>query len=120
MPAENIYGLGQPGSEPTPYVRVSWGADMNYVQVASLFEPQRGAEVVIAMVNEWLKAAGLDPIPSREELNTLIKKHTPGSIPDQFGVTFNGFHATLDDRRAANKLVAVGKRSRDSAFGKDE
>lgn len=121
MPNEKIYAQGHPGSDPAPHVSISWGADMNYVQVASLFESKQGADIILAMVNEWLTAAGLKEIPSREELDRLILREAgPESIAGQFGVGFDGFHATIDDRRQINRLIELGKRSRDGAFGRDQ
>lgn len=121
MPNEKIHALGNPGDMPVPYVSIAWGADMDYVQVASQFDAKQGADIILEMVNEWLKAAGLDAIPGREELDRLIKeKSGPESIAGQFGIGFDGFHITLGDRRSVNRLIELGKRSRDGAFGKDQ
>lgn len=121
MPAEKIHSIGLPGDSDLPHLRVSWGPECGYLQVASLFEPKHGADVIISTVNEWLKGAGLADIPGREELSRLITKMSaPDSIVAQFGIGFDGFHVTLDDRRSINQLIAVARRARDSAFGRDE
>lgn len=122
MPAEKIQTESRnPTDNPVdrPYLRVAWGHDNGYIQVAALFEPLHGSDVIIRTVNEWLTAAGLDKIPGREELSKLIEqKAGPDEI--QFGVAFDGFHVSLDDRRDINRLIAVARRARDSAFGRDE
>lgn len=121
MPAEKIQSPGMPGEKDRPHLRLAWGHDHASVQVASLFDAKHGADVIISTVNEWLKAAGLTEVPGREELGRLIaEKAEPDSIAAQFGIGFEGFHVSLDDRRAVNQLIAVARRSRDQAFGKDE
>jgi hypothetical protein len=128
MPAEKVYStvIGLPGQPPTdrsesPHVRVAWGTDGGYVQIGTLFDRAAGADIILNMVNEWLKAAGLDAIPGREELTTLIATNSdPDSLANQFGVGFDGFHPTLDQRGDVNKLIHLLKRARDGAFGRDE
>ena len=73
------------------------------------------------MVNEWLTAAGLPEIPSRTDLDRLVKERTDAdNLVHQFGIGFDGFHVTLDSRGRANDLIRVVRRARDAAFGKDE
>lgn len=121
MPAEKIQSPGLPGDTDRPHLRVAWGTECAYVQVASLFDSKHGADVVINTVNEWLKAAGLNEIPGRDELSGLItKKADPDSIVAQFCIGFEGFHMSLDDRREVNQLIAVARKARDQAFGRDE
>lgn len=128
MPAEKIQTRVRylPGQEPPqpperPHVRVSWGVDHGDVQVASLFDSAHGAEVIISIVNEWCNAAGVPGVPAREELDRLIReKADPSSIAAQFGVGFDGFHTTLEDRHDINRMIQALKRARDGAFGRDE
>lgn len=121
MPAEKIQSPGTPGAPESPHLRISWGIDMGYVQAATLYDAKHGADVIIGIVNEWLKAAGIKEIPGREELDRRItEKADPDSIAAQFGIGFDGFHASIDDRRNLNHLIATARKARDQAFGKDE
>lgn len=128
MPAEKVQSRVRyaPGQEPaevpeTPHVKVSWGTDHGYVQVASLFDRAHGAQVVLDEVNGWLRAAGLPEVPGREELQKLAVAHAGAeSIVGQFGVGFEGFWTSLDERHDVNRLIQTLKRARDGAFGKDE
>lgn len=124
MPSEKIQSRpGFPGQEEqeTPCVRVGWGVEYGDVQVGSLFDRAHGAEVVLGIVNEWLAAAGVPLVPGREELVRLIGENAaPESIPAQFGVGFEGFHTTLSHRGDVNRLIALLRRARDGAFGRDE
>jgi len=125
MPAEKIQTSqnwpGRPADPAAPHVRVSWGADHGYVQVASLFDGAHGATVLLDTVNGWLRAAELPEVPGREEMERLIlEKAGPDSLPGQFGVNFDGFHVTLEERRDSNRLIQAIKRARDGAFGRDE
>lgn len=128
MPAEKIqtrvrYG---PGEEPpqvpeTPHVRVSWGVEHGYVQVASLFDRAHGAQVVLDEVNGWLRAAGLPEVPGRDELLKLVVERSGAdSLAAQAGLGFEGFWTSLDERHDLNRLIQSLKRARDGAFGKDE
>jgi hypothetical protein len=120
MPSEKIQTLHSTGAD-EPHLRIAWGHDCAGVQVASLFDSKHGADLIIRFVNEWLKAAGLDEVPGREELEKRIKEREPeDSIIRQFGIGFDGFHVSLDDRRDLNQLIAVARRARDQAYGKDE
>jgi hypothetical protein len=124
MPAIKIQTAAtQPGQNDfdRPHLRLSWGHDCAYVQVASLFDPKHGADVIIQTVNEWLKAAGLNEVPGREELDKLITERAePDSIAAQMGIGFEGFHVSLDYRSSVNELIAAARKSRDQAFGRDE
>lgn len=108
MPAETIHGDGMPID-----VRISWGAASENVQVASLHD--RGAESLIAIVNEWLKAAEMPPIDY-----VLLQMKLSGTQFDGAPAAFDGWHATLSERSKVNKMIAVLRRARDHAFGKDE
>jgi len=115
MPAEKIYSTNQSGA----YVRVAWGSDGSDVQVASLLDSAEGADIILRYVNEWLKAAGLDEVPGREELDKLIASRTPeGEYLHKIG--FEGFHVFVDDRREVNRLVKSIRRARDDSMGSDE
>lgn len=116
MPAETISSSTH---EKGANVRVAWGAGGPDVQVRSGFGHEEGADTILAIVNEWLKCAGLDQIPGREELNKLIFKDAPAdAIPK--GIGFDGFHVFFHERRDVNDLIKVLKRARDGAMGKDE
>lgn len=123
MPAEKIQTRSYPG-QPEPvglaHVRVAWGVDHGDVQVASLFDRAKGAEAVLETVNEWLRAAGLAEVPGREEIARLVVQRDPESIVAQFGVGFEGFHTSLEERHDVNRLIGTLKRARDGAFGRDE
>lgn len=118
MPAETISSSTH---EKGANVRVAWGAGGPDVQVRSGFGHEEGADTILAIVNEWLKCAGLDQIPGREELNKLIvaKNVLPDSGPPT-GIGFDGFHVFFHERRDVNDLIRVLKRARDGAMGKDE
>jgi len=105
MPAETIHGSFGPSD-----VRIAWGADSGQIQVASLM--QNGMDVVIHMVNEWLNEAGSSPIDPAGLRTALNAK---GILP-----TFDGWHVTLEHRSEVNRMIAVLRRARDHAFGKDE
>lgn len=101
------------------YARVAWGKDAEDVQLLSGFDHEEGADAILSIVNEWLKAAGLEQIPGREELNKLIFKDAPAdAIPK--GIGFDGFHVFFHDRRDVNDLIRALKRGRDDSMGKDE
>jgi len=121
MPAEKIHDPGLPGDTDHPHVRISWARDYGDIQVATLFDSKHGADVIITIVNDWLKAAGLDQIPGREELQKLIdEKANPDDLVRQFGIGFDGFHVTLTDRRNVNRAIKVLKNARDDSMGRDE
>jgi len=107
MPSETIYA--------TPVrVRVAWASNQSgEVQVATLASsqeyPDEATDRLFAVVNEWLKQADMpliDVAKLREKLD-----HSPD---------FDGWHASIDDWRDLNRLIAVLKRARDQAFGKPE
>lgn len=103
MPAETVH-------EPNGMfdVRVSWGHDSGYIQVAT--RADKGTEHIVRIVNEWLEAAALPAV----DLDALRKKL--GENPPHF----DGWHATLDNRRNVNDLIRHLRKARDSAFGRDE
>lgn len=107
MPRETIYGSGMPIN-----VSVAWGSGET-VQVASIYDRDDNAEAVIGIVNEWLKAAGMDEVNSVMLRAELAKAGL--SAP-----SFNGWHATIDDWPGVNRLIKVLKRARDQAFGGPE
>jgi hypothetical protein len=115
MPAEKIQSTHARGA----HVRVAWGKDYPEVQIASLFDSAEGADSILGIVNDWLKAAGLDEIPGREELDKLIDvKRGEGEYPHKIG--FEGFHVLIADRSEVNRLIRAVKRARDDSMGKDE
>lgn len=108
MPAETIHGDTLPID-----VKVAWGAALESVQVASLHDG--GAKPMIAIINEWLTAAGL-PIIDYAELQSKLA----GSQFDGAMASFDGWYATFTERSKVNRMIAVLRRARDHAFGKDE
>lgn len=118
MPAEKIYS-----SKGDIDIRVAWGnhrSDM--IQVATLvrsdgaFDPTRR---IINIVNEWLVAAGEQPL----DLDAITKKlmdkaRAKGEIV--VNPFFDGYHATLESWTEANDLIRVLRRARDMVFGKPE
>jgi len=87
-------------------VELTWLRDGEYVQVAVLATD--GVERLLAI----LAKAGLK----------LVDAQT-GKEPESerlAGVGFNGYHATLTQRSQLNRVIRVGRASRDQAFGRDE
>lgn len=105
MPSERIHGANMPAD-----VRIAWGADSGQIQVASVVE--NGMDRIINIVNEWLSEAGSTPINTEELRQALYAK---GHLP-----AFDGWHVTLEHRFDVNRMIAVLRRARDHAFGKDE
>lgn len=118
MPEEKIAMV----TDGSVYVSVAWGKDHDSINVCTQFEHKAGADAVISIVNEWLKAAGLDEIPGREELNKLIaeRQETTSVLRGFDGIGFGGFNVALERRRDVNRLIQVVKRARDDAMGRDE
>jgi len=108
MPRETIHGDAMPID-----VEIAWGAGSEYVQVASVHD--EGTRSMIAIVNEWLIAANMDTIDYATLQSKLVGSQFDGAM-----ATFNGWHATLNDRAKVNRMIAVLRRARDHAFGKDE
>lgn len=108
MPAETIHGDGMPLD-----VRISWGAGSEYVQVASLHD--RGTHNMFVIVNEWLEAAAMPRIDYAE-----LQSKLGGTKFDGAMASFDGWHATFSERSKVNRMIAVLRRARDHAFGKDE
>lgn len=95
-------------------VRVMWGRDCGYVQVQALLLPTPGyapTQRIIDIVNEWLTAAGEKPISHASLVAKLGAERQPH---------FDGYCATLEDRRTVNELIRNLKSARDGAFGRDE
>ena len=112
MPSETIYSRnGQVD------VRVAWGGNQSgEVQVASLAsgtDPDP-TERLIAIVNEWLAAAG-EPTVDLAKLRAIVAERRPA-----FRLDFDGWHASLDSWSEVNLLIKVLKRARDQAFGTPE
>lgn len=107
MPKETIYGSGMPIN-----VSVAWGNNET-VQVASIYDTDGDSEAIFGVVNEWLKAAGLDEINFKLLRAELAKAGKPAP-------RFNGWHATITDWQGVNRLIKVLKRARDQAFGSPE
>lgn len=117
MPSEMIYSGKQDIN-----VRVAWGREDNgAVQVATLvrrtdaFDP---TQRVVNIVNEWLVAAGMPEIDLAEVARRITERTPEGQIVAL--PYFDGYHATLDDWSAANTLIRVLKRARDTSFGRPE
>lgn len=90
-------------------VRVAWGKDQNVVQVATLCHgAPNGAERITNYVNQWLENAGM-PLVDYEALARRIENPP----------YFDGFHASLRDRRLVNDLIFLLRKARDGAFGRD-
>lgn len=108
MPTELIHGDSMPID-----VHILWGAAAEHVQIGSVHE--EGVKPAIIMVNEWLAAAEM-PTIDYAELQTKLA----GTSFDGATAAFNGWYATLGNRSKVNRLIAVLRRARDHAFGKDE
>lgn len=108
MPAETIHGDNTPID-----VRVAWGQSSEYVQVASLHD--KGFDAMLVIVNGWLEAANMPTIDKMELQKGLAGTNFEGAV-----ACFDGWHATLAERAAVNRLIAVLRRARDQAFGRDE
>jgi hypothetical protein len=108
MPKETIHGDSMPID-----VEIAWGAGSEYVQVASVHD--EGARSMIAIVNEWLEAAGMNVIDY-----PMLQVKLTGTQFEGSPAVFGGWHATLNDRAKVNRMIAVLRRARDHAFGKDE
>lgn len=67
------------------------------------------------MVNEWLKVADMPTIDYAE-----LQSKLGGTKFDGAMASFDGWHATLSERSKVNRMIAVLRRARDHAFGKDE
>lgn len=99
---------------------VTWGRDQEEVQVASVCEgatlnyEDGGAARVLRYVNEWLAAAGWQPIDV-EALRRDLAAKNDGATPG-----FDGWYVGIRDRRTANRLIQTLKRARDQAMGRDE
>lgn len=90
-------------------VVVGWGNSQNQVQVATVAGGSpNGAERIVECVNQWLENAGM-PLVNYEELRRRINNPP----------YFEGWYASLTDRRAVNDLIRLLQRARDGAFGKD-
>lgn len=108
MPKETIHGSSMPID-----IEVSWGAAAEHVQVASVHD--EGARAMITIVNQWLDAAGMQQIDF-----PMLQVKLAGSQFDGAPAAFGGWHATFDERSQVNRMIAVLRRARDHAFGKDE
>lgn len=108
MPAETIHGDSMPID-----VRISWGAAGEYIQVATVHD--EGTRNMLTIVNQWLETAKM-PIIDYAELQSKLA----GSQFDGAMASFDGWHATFDERSKVNRMIAVLRRARDHAFGKDE
>jgi hypothetical protein len=108
MPAETIHGDALPID-----VRISWGAALECVQVATVHD--EGTRNTLVMVNEWLEAAKMPTIDYTELQSKLAGSRFDGAM-----ASFDGWHATLNERSKVNRMIAVLRRARDHSFGKDE
>ena len=108
MPSETIHGSTMPID-----VTIAWGAGAEHVQVASVHDD--GAKAMIVIVNQWLEAAGIPTIDY-----PMLQVKLAGSQFDGAPASFGGWHATFTQRHQVNRAIAVLRRARDHAFGKDE
>lgn len=108
-----------PPGEPFDLI-VTWGRDQDQVQVASVCEgatlnyEDGGAARILRYVNEWLTAAGRDPIDV-EALKRDLAAKNDGATPG-----FDGWYVSIKNRRMLNSLIQTLKRARDQAMGRDE
>lgn len=108
MPTETIHGDDMPMD-----VKISWGAGSEYVQVASVHDD--GTRNMLVIVNQWLEAAKMPTIDYAELQAKLVGSQFDGAM-----ASFDGWHATFSERSKINRMIAVLRRARDHAFGKDE
>jgi len=108
MPAETIHGDGMPID-----VKILWGAGSEYVQVAAVHD--EGTRSMLVVVNQWLEAAKMPPIDYAELPSKLVGSQFDGAM-----ASYDGWHATFNERAKVNRMIAVLRRARDHAFGKDE
>ena len=108
MPTETIHGSTMPID-----VKVLWGAASEHVQVASLHD--QGTRNMLVVINEWLTAADMPTIDYGQ-----LQAKLAGSQFDGAMASFDGWHATFTERSQVNRMIAVLRRARDHAFGKDE
>lgn len=112
MPTEYIgqHVVRYPGDDrplPDTHLKVCWGRDSEYVQVASLETVQ-------------------DPDnPYRRLQNCLGERYTivdSGKSDSDQGYSrhFDGWYMTLETRSQVNDLIRTLRRARDQAFGRDE
>lgn len=109
MPRETICGQTMPID-----IEVAWGARSEYVQIGSVHNEGQTAGFII--INEWLAKAGM-PVIDVAELRRKLDEHD--STRAVFSVP-HGWHATFTERSDVNRMIAVLRRARDHAFGKDE
>ncbi len=83
--------------------KVSWGRDATCVELATI------APKGIQQLKDTLEGWGYD----------LVRREGVGEDVD-VPASFDGWHATLDDRRLVNDLIRHLRRARDQAFGRDE
>lgn len=102
MPSEMIYGSGGHVD-----VRVAWGInEEGTVQVATLATDEDPTDRLLIIVNGWLADAGMTEI----DLAALRAK-----LP--YKPHFDGWHATLSEWAAVNRLIKALRRARDRQFG---
>jgi hypothetical protein len=110
MPAEIISDPGCPYD-----VRVAWGKGQEEVQVSTLCDGvPTGFDRIFGMVNEWLTAAGWQPIDV-DAVRKDVAANQKGAVPG-----FSGWTVDLRHRRQVNRLIRALKRARDDAMGRDE
>ena len=109
MPRETIHGNGMPID-----VEVAWSGAGEYVQVASVHT--EGHKPAFVIINEWLQAAEM---PTIDVEALRLKMESQPQTSGSFAVP-HGWHATFENRRDINRMIAVLRRARDHAFGKDE
>ena len=107
MPSEVIYGPGG------VHTRVSWGPEGTEMiqivtQAVQSDEPDAAdpTERLIGIVNEWLKAAGMD------QINLATLRELSPNPP-----FFDGWWAQLDGWTQVNRLIRTLQRARNRSFG---
>ena len=106
MPSEVIYGPNG------VHTRVSWGGEGQetvqiVTQAAETGDPgTEPTERLIKVVNDWLVAAGMEPI----NYETLLARSPAKPF-------FDGWWAVLDSWGQVNRLIKVLQRARNRSFG---
>jgi hypothetical protein len=97
-------------------VEVHWTAGpTGYLQVASTVPNAGGSKLIGEMIQDGLRAIGASPLA--EDALDLVRQ----ALDNQCGPGgFDGWHATLYDRRAVNALIRSIRKARDASFGRDE
>jgi hypothetical protein len=102
MPREHI----KPAAGPFA-IDVAWSREHESVELA--VTTGAGFELLLATVNEWLRAANMATVDVEE-----LRKNLGAPGP-----WWSGLHTHMQHRREVNELIYLLRRARDGAFGKD-